>query len=52
MEGCLQKRASLGPAGIFFQADLTSDFVTLLPKSLLYKYAWMDDSLKTLEMAG
>lgn len=52
MGGCLQNRASLGPAGIFLQADLTSDFVTLLPKSLLYRYVWMDDSPKTLEMAG
>lgn len=52
MEGCLQNRASLGPTGIFLQADLTSDLVTLLPKSLLYRYACMDDSLRTLEMAG
>lgn len=52
MEACLQNRAFDGPAGIFLYADLTSDFITLLPKSLLYRYAWMDDSLKTLGLAG
>lgn len=39
-----------GPAGTFSQ-HLTSDFVTLSPKSLPYRYAWISNGLKTVKIA-